>query len=257
MRIIAVTVLTALTAAACSGGSVTEDLEGNWEVASIADESGALSAPLDETLLTATISGKSISGASGCNRYRGDASIDGPDVSFGPLASTRRACLEPARVMSQENSYLTLLQNTDTWAGTSDGVNLLVDGETVIRFVAIDTNLDGTAWEVTAVSNRDGGIQSTLPGATPLLVFEDESTVSGTTGCNSFSGGYSTDEGAIDFGGLAVTEMFCEDIDIQEASFLSALNQATTFTTDGQTLNLFDANGSMLLTARSVGAENG
>ncbi len=230
-----------------------EDLEGDWEVAFISDESGALSARLAGTSLTATITEDRIGGIAGCNQYGGNASVDRSAVSFGPLVSTLMACLEPTGVMDQENAYLSLLQTVDAWEVTDKGVDLLAGGETVIQLVRTDLNLAGTEWTVIAVNNQGGGVQSTLPGAAPLLVFEDESIVSGTTGCNSFNGKYSAEEGSIDIELLAVTEMLCSSPDglmDQETWVLRALEKSTTYRVEGQTLDMFDEDGSRLLSAR-------
>lgn len=253
MKISAVAIVMALIAAACSGASVTDELAGSWDVAAIADESGTLSAPLAGTSLTATITEDRIGGIAGCNQYGGDASVNRSAVSFGPLTWTLMACVTPAGVMDQEKAYLGLLQAVDAWKVTDKGADLLAVGETVIQLVRTDLSLAGTEWTVVAVNNQSGGVQSTLPGAEPLLVFRDESTVSGTTGCNSFSGEYTAEEGSIDIGLLAVTEMFCSSPDglmDQETRVLEALEQSTTYRVEGQTLGMFDDDGSRLLNAR-------
>jgi heat shock protein HslJ len=40
------------------------------------------------------------------------------------------------------------------------------------------------------------------------LTFEVEQA-SGSAGCNSYSGSYTLDHGALRFGGIAITEMYC------------------------------------------------
>lgn len=53
------------------------------------------------------------SGFGGCNGFRGQAHIDGAKLSFGPLASTRKACT-PA-VMNQEHKFYQALEATAGW----------------------------------------------------------------------------------------------------------------------------------------------
>ena len=250
MRRITTAVAFAIALAACSGGtSVTEQLFGQWEVSGIADDSGAVQPTIEETFLTATITDDDVSGTAGCNGYGGAATVNGSDVSFGPFASTLMACMEPVGVMAQEQEYLTMLQAVDTWEGTEEGVDLNVDGAAAIKLVPLDTDLVGTSWNVTAVNNQTGGVQSVVAGSDPTLVFDDESVVTGTTGCNNFFGEYATDGESIEFSQLAMTEIFCEDTADQEVWMLAALEGATTYRTDSQSLELFDAEGSRLLTA--------
>lgn len=50
-------------------------------------------------------------GSSGCNRFTGPYATERPEsLSFGRLASTMRACLEP--LMSQETRFLQALERT-------------------------------------------------------------------------------------------------------------------------------------------------
>ena len=250
MKIIALFTVLALSAAACSSGSSSPDtLVGQWDVAAVADNAGELASPLDGTILTANITDTGINGSSGCNSYMGAAVVDGSSVSFGPLAQTLMACPD-ADVTDQEHSFVLLLQSVDSWEGTSEGVDLKTDGDTVIQLVAADTSLSGSSWEVVAVNNQSGGVQSVVIDSEPTLTFDEESSgVTGSTGCNDFSGNYSTDGDSIGFGDLAITQMFCEDTADQEVWMMAALADATTYTVDSQTLELFDESGSRLLTA--------
>jgi len=249
MKIFALLVVLVLSTSACSSGSSTSDtLIGQWDVAAIADPSGDLAPPVEDTTLTANITDTEINGTSGCNNYMGAAAIDGSSVSFGPLAGTLMACAE-TDVMDQEQLFLTLLGTIDSWEGTSEGVDLTTDGNVAIQLVAADTSLAGSSWDVIALNNQSGGVQSVVIDSDPALIFDEESGVSGSTGCNNFFGIYSTDGEMIEFSGLGATEMYCEDTAEQETWMMAALADATTYTIDSQTLELFDESGSRLLTA--------
>ena len=249
MKILALLVVLVLSASACSSGSSTSDtLVGQWDVTAIADSSGDLASPVDGTTLTANITDTEINGSSGCNNYMGAAAMDGSSVSFGPLAGTLMACAE-TDVMDQEQLFLTLLQTVDSWEGTSEGVDLKTDGNTAIQLVAADTSLAGSSWDVIALNNQSGGVQSVVIDSDPTLIFDEELGVSGSTGCNNFFGIYSTDGDMIEFSGLGATEMFCEDTAEQEVWMMAALADATNYSVDSQTLELFDEGGSRLLTA--------
>lgn len=49
-------------------------------------------------------------GSSGCNSYSGGVTVKNESIKFGPLASTKMACLEPGK-MEQESAYTGLLRN--------------------------------------------------------------------------------------------------------------------------------------------------
>jgi putative lipoprotein len=219
-----------------------------WDIAAIADPSGDLAPPVEGTTLTANITDTEINGSSGCNNYMGAAAIDGSSVSFGPLAATLMACADTA-VMDQEQNFAGLLQTVDSWEGTSEGIDLKIDGNTAIQLTAADTSLAGSSWDVIALNNQSGGVQSVVIDSDPTLIFDEELGVSGSTGCNNFFGIYSTDGDMIGFSGLGSTEMFCEDTAEQEIWMMAALADATTYTANSQTLELFDEDGSRLLTA--------
>ncbi|MCB0116380.1 MAG: META domain-containing protein [Caldilineaceae bacterium] len=76
------------------------------------------------------------------------------------------------------------------------------------------------------------------------VVFTMDSQVYGSSGCNQYSGGYQLDGDEIHFGPLAVTRMYCdEESMIREHAFLSALQDATTYAVDGNSLTLNAASG--------------
>lgn len=60
-----------------------------------------------------------ISGSAGCNRYLGQAKLDGDRLAIAPLATTRMAC-SPA-LMDQENRYLEALGKAERLALDATG----------------------------------------------------------------------------------------------------------------------------------------
>lgn len=85
--------------------------------------------------------------------------------------------------------------------------------------------LPGTSWKVVSVAG-------TLADATspPTMTFASDGTVSGTTGCNTYSGSYKLDGGSIKVGMLAMTLMLCDSpAGALEPAFAAALQGATTW----------------------------
>jgi len=90
--------------------------------------------------------------------------------------------------------------------------------------------LAGTSWTLTDLDS--GGVTGTAP-----TLELTETDASGTGGCNTFGGTYTTDGDTISFGPLASTMMACEPpIMEQETVYLAALDGATSYTFDGETL---------------------
>ncbi len=74
-------------------------------------------------------------GNSGCNIYNGAYRISGATITFGNLASTRRACLDPA-LNTQEAAFYQAFGAVTSWELT--GAELLLkdgNGATRLRFV--------------------------------------------------------------------------------------------------------------------------
>ena len=76
--------------------------------------------------LTATFASGQISGDSDCNRYSGPYEVDGTKIAIGPLASTLRACADPA-VDEQEQQFLAALGLARTLSLDGGNLTLLRD----------------------------------------------------------------------------------------------------------------------------------
>jgi heat shock protein HslJ len=109
-------------------------------------------------------------------------------------------------------------------------------------------DLAGTSWTLTSYTGADGS--ATTATAAPeasTLTFAADGTVSGTTGCNAFTGTYEQQELALIITPGPMTLKGCPDpLAAQEQAILAALPQVASFsTTSGLTLT--DAAGAELL----------
>ncbi len=85
--------------------------------------------------------------------------------------------------------------------------------------------LGNTSWTVLSIAG-----QPTAPDARPTMTFDAGGTVSGSGGCNQYTGGFRTDGDRIAFGQVSSTLMGCEGLrGQQEAAFLSGLQGAATW----------------------------
>jgi putative lipoprotein len=131
--------LTILVVAACDSTGATEgttpeptsaaDLAGtSWTLVSIGDSTVIEGAGASLTFDPAG----SVSGSTGCNSFSGSYTVDGAALTFGPLATTRKACEEP--LMAQEAAFLQAMAGVSGWE--VDSYELLhLTGETDIAFV--------------------------------------------------------------------------------------------------------------------------
>jgi heat shock protein HslJ len=199
------------------------------------------------------------SGSGGCNNYFGTFTLEGENLSFGEgIGSTMMACGEPA--MSTEAAYFDALPRVTRYH-LNEGTLILLDADSnkLLTFNA-DTppTLAGSSWDVLMYNNGREAVVGTLADAPISLTFGEDGTVFGNASCNNFNGGYTIEGDTIAIGPLATTRMMCaEEVMAQEAAFLAALENATTFSQEGDRLSLFDANGARQVDAvLSAGASS-
>lgn len=73
------------------------------------------------------------SGNGSCNRFSGTATIAGDSLSFGPLMSTKMACVEDA-LTNQETRYLASLGSAQRYAIAGDTLRIYGAGGGELRF---------------------------------------------------------------------------------------------------------------------------
>jgi heat shock protein HslJ len=104
-------------------------------------------------------------------------------------------------------------------------------------------DLQDQSWELKSLST-DGGADLTAVSKTdPATASFSATEISGTTGCNQYSGSYDLEDGgAISFGTMATTKKACsDDLNDQEQAFLSGLsNAAHAVIADDETLQFLD-----------------
>ncbi len=129
-------ILTACTSTAPQAGSAS-DLKGtSWQATGYSDGSQGLNDVLSGTTLTANFGEDgTLSGNSGCNDYNGPYKVTGNQIGIGPLASTKKACSDPAGVMDQEAQFLAALGNAEVFVIDGNTLELReVDGTVMAKF---------------------------------------------------------------------------------------------------------------------------
>jgi heat shock protein HslJ len=114
--------------------------------------------------------------------------------------------------------------------------------------------LDGTTWTPT-----DLGAISVVAGSDVFVSFGADAQLNGATGCNAFTGGWSTDggDGGIEIitGGMTLAVCATEDLQAQETAFLGALNAALFYERDDGSLTLLDGNKNQLAELTEAGVD--
>lgn len=216
-----------------------------WQLASLrgTDQTGS------SAFLTFGDDGR-VSGSGGCNSIGGTFTAEGGKLSFGgDFVSTMMACEES--IMKTEQELLAALPQVASYAITG-GRLVLSDaaGTEVAAFTVLDQGLAGTSWIVTGVNTGDA-VTSPIMGTDLTVAFGEDGTVSGSGGCNQFTGTYTVTDGALQVGPLASTMMACETpagTMEQEAAFLKALESATTIQLQVTSLTLRTAEDTIAVT---------
>jgi heat shock protein HslJ len=220
--------------AACSstpGGSPTATLPGtSWSVKTIAGTPTLPDAPASMTFAA----DGTVSGATGCNQYSGQYTVDGDKLTVTQLASTMMAC--EAEKTAQEQAFTAALNGATSYSISESG-ELTIQGQAVIVAEAETqaptpagsaAGLAGTSWTLADAAALGPQLAA---DAIPTIAFGADGTVSGSAGCNTFSGTYTTDGASLTFGPLASTKMACaEPAMTVEGAYLTALAGVTGYT---------------------------
>jgi len=247
----------ALLAAACGDDETTGTAPGQpgsgdplgdteW-VLTDAEVDGAPLTLLDTHPITLARTDDGIGGIAACNNYGGAITIEGSTVTFDDLFQTMMAC-EPPEAMELESAYTAALARVDT--ATADGAGLTLSGDGVtLTFAARapepDAPLVGTTWMLDTIVENEAA-STAVAGADGSMTIDTDGQVTGTTGCNSFTGGIVVGDDAFEPAPLASTRMACEpDVMAQEATVLRVLSEGPSWSIEGSllTLTLDDGTG--------------
>lgn len=110
--------------------------------------------------------------------------------------------------------------------------------------------LAGTSWVLSGYAAPGGSIRPVAVGAAPgTLALGAGGSVSGSTGCNRFTGSYTQSGSALTIVPGATTEMACAPpVMAQERAVLEGLSSVRSFTVAGKELSLRDAAVAVVLT---------
>jgi heat shock protein HslJ len=246
MVVIGSALVAGATSASAGSGVRVQPIEGRTWV--LDQKASNLETIAPEFLVTALFDQGTLSGSSGCNNYNTTYVATRTRLRvMQAIAQTLKACGGEAD--NVEASYLARIPTARSYRvrGSRLTIRTSTRGADLIYRALSAKALLGD-WTVTSYF-RPGSITSVLAGTAVTASF-DGKTMSGNSGCNTYSGPYKTDSTKIEIGPVAATQKACADnaVNQQEAEYLAALDTVRSFGVDGNGVTLFRADGGIAVT---------
>jgi len=125
---------TVIVLAACSApNSMLDDTK--WFLR-LYGEQNSLHAIIEDTEITATFNSAKdeVSGSAGCNTYFARYEVKGSKLSIFEMAFTEMACVSPEGVMEQEQEFLTILTNAQSFQADDTTLTIVCSGGQQLYF---------------------------------------------------------------------------------------------------------------------------
>jgi heat shock protein HslJ len=222
--------------------------DSTWDMSTYLSVSGTMASRVEPSMVTLSFAEGKISGNAGANKFFGSVEIDGTAIAFSPMGSSMM--MGTPELMAQEGQFLKLLGQSVAYQLVGTDLYLQnKDGEVVLTFKPrVEPTLTSNVWNAMQVNNGKGGVASLVIGTEISAEFSDDGRVSGSSGCNTFSGGYERTGTAITFSPLAGTRKMCAEpagVMEQEAAFLQALEHSTVYSISENRLELRNQEGAL------------
>jgi heat shock protein HslJ len=213
-------------------------------------------APIPDGVLATLLMRDGASGGSGgCNSWFADYNLDGTSLAFSDIGSTFMFCEGPAGEVEQ--AYFANLADVAMYAIVGSQLNLLsADGATLLVFDAAPAQSIVGSWVATSIA-MGGGVVSSETTSAVTADFSPDGAITGSDGCNDYTGTYEVDGRSIAIGDLASTGMACpsDELDEQSIAYGEALAAAAAWNVEANgTLTLYSAEGNVLVTYAPAGA---
>ncbi|MEA2111027.1 MAG: META domain-containing protein [Campylobacterota bacterium] len=115
--------------------------------------------------------------------------------------------------------------------------------------VTPDVTLTNTYWKLVDIDTKV--ITRSEKLREPYFMLKEQNQLNGFTGCNRFFGSYTTQDNNINFSGVGMTRMMCQETMELERSFSKVIQEATHFKIQGEKLQLFN-NTKLIASFRAV-----
>jgi len=197
------------------------------------------------------------SGNAGCNRMFGSVDVNGRNINFGGVGTTRMFCSGNG-VMKLEADFTRALERVTRFEKNGNNLSLYARNRLVLRFKGAEKSnpdnnsslrLEDKKWVLESIKDRRLPKIETVP----FINFDrQKGSAGGNTGCNVFGGNYSVTRDTIAITNLVSTMRACieDERNNVERQFKNGLENANRFEIKGGKLYLYQ-NRILLLTFRA------
>lgn len=207
---------------------------------------------LTGTRITLELADGQLSGSDGCVAYSSDLILEeGGAFLPAELESVEEVCAQPEDAREQTAAYLDTLRRVTRFSGGGrETLYLLDDAGLLLTLERRDSSamnpadLQNIAWQLVSM-----GAQAPVRGSHISIQFSGGG-MEGFAGCRGFKGVYQAQEDRVSFGTYNMLgESACNDPArlAQEQQFLDYLSASASYWTDGEQLEIYTADGVMLV----------
>ncbi|HEV8402512.1 MAG TPA: META domain-containing protein [Candidatus Limnocylindrales bacterium] len=245
----------AVALAACTSGNAADatadgvggELQATHWILDSYSVDGALTIVPPDQYADADFRANRVKGFAGCSDYDAVYVSNGRRINIGFPLTTLMSCGETADAF--QSSFITLLLQSRYYNVRGDTLTLrAADLSIVLVFEAAPNNPLLGSWIIGSYATTPGSVSAPIAGTELTAVFRLK-TVSGSSGCNTYQGPYTTNGTVVAIGPLATTQKACpEDVMTQEQAVLAALTGVGRLDQRGaDQMNLEDLSGTTLL----------
>lgn len=221
-------------------------IDTNWILVSYGDPAAPQVVP-DDTVITAVFSTDGmLSGFSGCNQYSASYNVQADQLTLGPVAMTQMSC---PTGMEVEQAYLQSLGTAQQYAIT--GLQLTItynQGAGVLTYTAADVPLEYSLWTLSTMNGQPVSAETNITAVFTPGEPTNSGAISGSSGCNSYSAGYTLDGNSLTVQPAVVTLMMCATGMETEQAYLQALQTSTSYEIFVDKLVLTTPSGNLVYT---------
>ncbi|MCB0195939.1 MAG: META domain-containing protein [Anaerolineae bacterium] len=184
-----------------------------------------------------------------CNQVRAGYTVEDNLLTIEPGPSTLVACPEG----SLGDQFVMGLTAANSFF-FDDAGDLLIDlkfDSGTMRFSPQSNDLAGSNWIVTSYNNGQEAVVNTMTDTELTANFGTDGRITGNSGCNNYSAGFTVDGNNITIEQGLSTMMACiepEGVMDQEQEFLAALASAATYQITGNTMQMRTADDALAAT---------
>jgi heat shock protein HslJ len=254
-RYILILLILPLLLSACAGQSTEEpsaSILGDWKLIQYGPVNAPIAAVEDVGAGLTFNEDGTITGSSGCNGLGGDYTVEGDQITFGEFVSTLMACEDP--IMVQEDVAHQVMTGTASYEMEGDTLTITNnENALVFRRGSYATaepedfaSLLG-AWKLTSFGSG-GTLTSALPDVQAGLTFNEDGTITGTSGCNEFGGNYHVEGNRIIFSEVVSTLILCDaPVMEQEEVVQQVLMETATYQIEGNAMTITKEDRALVL----------